>query len=192
MTKSIPLALATLTTTVLFAGTAFFASTPAEARAATAPAEMTRSALEARTAAAFKRRDANGDGKLDAADRAAMQKSRFAAMDADHDGSLSFEEFTAGHGKRGGEQGAHRGDRGKHGMAMRGHRGGARLGLRGMRNADSNKDGAVTLAELQAAALARFDAVDADKDGTISPAERKAQRDTMRDKWRERRAQRQG
>jgi hypothetical protein len=40
------------------------------------------------------------------------------------------------------------------------------------RAADTNRDGAVTRAEFASAALARFDRVDVDKDGTISADER--------------------
>ena len=69
-------------------------------------------------------------------------------------------------------------------------RGGHGMDPRGMlRQADANNDGAITLAELQTAALTRFDAVDSNKDGTISAAERKAQRDKMRDNMHQRRAQ---
>ena len=36
--------------------------------------------------------DANKDGKLDATERAAMQKEKFAKLDTNHDGVLSFDE----------------------------------------------------------------------------------------------------
>jgi hypothetical protein len=41
---------------------------------------------------------------------------------------------------------------------------------------DSNKDSRVTLAEMQQAALARFDRRDLNHDGTISPQERQQKR----------------
>ena len=134
------------------------------AYAQTAPApqhEMTRAAVEQRAAQMFDRLDANHDGKLDQADRDAMQKARFDRMDANHDGQLSYAEFTAMRGPRGerGQQGAERGHRGEHGMAMRGFRGRGAM----MRMAHADKDGAITKAEFQAAALTRFDRLDANK-----------------------------
>ena len=58
--------------------------------------------------------DANKDGKLDAAEKAAMQKDKFARLDKNHDGVLSFDEAQpllnhrggrGFHGQRGGERG---------------------------------------------------------------------------------------
>ena len=68
---------------------------------------------------------------------------------------------------------------------MRSMRGGHLLGMRG--NGDANSDGTLTQGEFTAAALARFDAADADNNGTVTAAERKARRDATRA---ERRAQR--
>lgn len=174
----------------LFAGAAVLAASGA-AFAQDRPArnaELTRTAAQERAATAFTRIDANGDGQLDAADRAARQKARFDRIDTDGNGAVSYEEFTAQHGKQDGQR-AGRGDRpGGHRMGMRGGmRGGAMMGLRG--KADANSDGTLTQAEFTAAALARFDAADADKNGTVTAAERKAQRETMRSQWRERRGQ---
>ena len=49
----------------------------------------------------MKKFDANNDGTLDDAERAAMHDAmaarRFEKLDANHDGSLSLEEFKAGH-----------------------------------------------------------------------------------------------
>jgi hypothetical protein len=147
-------------------------------------AEMTRSAAQEHAATAFARMDANSDGKIDDADRAARQKARFDRIDADDNGALSYEEFAAQHGKRAG-----RGDRPEgHRMAMRGGmRGPHMMGMRA--NADADSDGTLTQAEFTAAALARFDAADADKNGTVTAAERKAQHQAMRSQWRERRGQ---
>jgi hypothetical protein len=50
-------------------------------------------------------------------------------------------------------------------------RGGALLA-----GADSDRDGAVTEAELRAHLLARFDRADTDHDGVVTPAERAAAR----------------
>jgi hypothetical protein len=151
-------------------------------------AEMTRSAAQEHAATAFARMDANSDGKIDDADRAARQKARFDRIDADDNGALSYEEFAAQHGKHDGQR-AGRGDRPEgHRMAMRGGmRGPHMMGMRA--NADADSDGTLTQAEFTAAALARFDAADADKNGTVTAAERKAQREAMRSQWRERRGQ---
>tara|TARA_Y100000815_G_C13046157_1_gene388768 strand:+ start:98 stop:328 length:231 start_codon:yes stop_codon:yes gene_type:complete len=66
---------------------------------------------------------------------------------------------------------------------MRGwHRGGGM-----MAKADTNGDGRLTLQEFQAHALARFDRADADSDGTVTQAERKAAREAMRAQMAERR-----
>jgi len=45
---------------------------------------------------------------------------------------------------------------------------------------DSNKDGRVTLAEMQQAALAQFDRADLNHDGTITPQERQQERQLMK------------
>jgi Ca2+-binding EF-hand superfamily protein len=149
-------------------------------------ADMSRSAAEQRAAEAFRRMDANCDGKVDAADREARHKAHFDRIDADGDGSLSYAEFAAMHGKQGGERAGRSGKHDGPRMGMRGMRGGHAMGMRGMTEAE---DGTLTQAEFTAAALARFDAADADRNGTLTAAERKAQRDQMRSQWRERRGQ---
>lgn len=122
------------------------------------------------------------------ADRAARQKALFERIDADHDGQVSFAEFTALHGQRDGrphERGGRRGERfgqggGEHRMAMHGGFGG-RGGFAQL--ADANKDGAITRAEFEASAMQRFDRLDTDRDGTVTAAEAKAARDKMRQQW---------
>ena len=179
----------------LIAGAAAIAvAAPAIAQNRTAPqADMTRAGVQERTQKAFERMDANKDGKIDTADREARRKAMFDRMDADKNGQISSAEFSAMHAnhQRGdragaGKQGEHAG----HKMGMRGQRE-AGKGMRGGmgRTADANGDGAITLAEMQAAALARFDRADADKNGTVTAAERKAQRDQMRQQMQQRRAQ---
>lgn len=162
--------------------------------------DMTRAQVEATAAERFAKMDANGDGRLDTADRAARQAKMFDRIDADHNGSISREEFAAMRGQRG-----QRGDgvqAGRHGMGgadmprarmggMRGMRGGpgGPGGMGGMtRPADTNNDGAVSQAEFTAGALKMFDAADADKNGTVTQAERKAARDAMKAQWQARRA----
>jgi len=129
---------------------------------------LDRADRDARRQERFARRDANGDGELCPADREARRKAAFERLDADDDGALSLAEFSA----RGDQRAERRDDR----RAERrgpGRRGIARLA----RHADTNRDGTVTQAEFASAALARFDRVDVDKDGTISAGERPARRE---------------
>ena len=146
-------------------------------------ADVTRAQAQQQATRAFDRLDVNSDGRLDAADREARQQARFDRLDGNSDGAISREEFAAARpdrSRRGGPRGERMGARGMGGMAM---------GMRG----PGRKTGAereATRAEFVAAALARFDAVDADNDGTVTAAERKAHRDSMRQQMRERRDQR--
>src|SRR3546814_15144388 len=55
-------------------------------------------------------------------------------------------------------------------------------GMRMMGKADTDGDKAISQAEFQTAALARFDAADANKDGQVTSEERKAQRGAWRAK----------
>ena len=64
-------------------------------------ADMTRAQAQTTAAEHFAKMDANGDGKLDQADRAARQAKMFDRIDADHNGSISRDEFAATHAQRG-------------------------------------------------------------------------------------------
>lgn len=155
---------------------------------------LTRTEAQAHATQMFAKMDFNKDGKVDAADRTAkraeMQAKKFASLDADGNGSISQAEWT--------NQGAKRAERAekraaagemsegkRHAMRGPGKRGGHR-GMHGgmMGKADTNGDKAVSQAEFQTAALARFDAADANKDGRVTAEERKAQRG----EWRAKRA----
>jgi Ca2+-binding EF-hand superfamily protein len=125
---------------------------------------LDRTDRDARRQERFARRDANGDGEVSPADREARRKAAFERLDADDDGALSLAEFSARAEQRDERRADRRGP---------GRRGAARLG----RDADTNRDGTVTQAEFASAALARFDRVDVDKDGTISANERPARRE---------------
>ncbi|ALC11971.1 hypothetical protein LH20_08415 [Sphingopyxis sp. 113P3] len=160
---------------------------------------------EAQTAAAnmFAKLDINKDGKLDAADRAArqaaMQAKRFAALDANSDGSISKAEWDQHNSNREAKRAewkekrsARAGEAGEGKHAMRGLRGkrGGHHGMRGhqgmMMKADTNGDKAISQAEFEAAALARFDRLDTNKDGQVTAEERQAQRAA----WKAKRGQR--
>jgi hypothetical protein len=158
---------------------------------------MTRAAVQAKVQAHFAKVDANRDGFVTQEEaragregmRAERQERRgeargemFARLDADHDGSISRAEFDArpalGKGGRA-ERKANRMER----RAMRGGQRGAmmgRMGGRGFEMLDADKDGKVSMAEASGRALAMFDRVDANRDGTIAPEERRAAREAMR------------
>jgi Ca2+-binding EF-hand superfamily protein len=160
-----------LTGAALTAASAVFAqNAPAPAAPARGAAEMTRDQAQARAAEAFGRLDRNRDGKLDLADRevaqAERQKAAFDRADADHNGAISYAEFTASRDQRGERAGGRRGDR--RGPMARGRGNGARL-----TQADTNKDGAVTREEFAAQMLQRFDRADSNKDGKVTRDERR-------------------
>lgn len=171
-------------TLTLIAGAAAIAvSSAAHAQTRQAPqADMTRTQAEQRAAQMFDRLDVNGDGRLDAADREARQQARFDRLDTNNDGAISREEFAASRAERG-QRSAPRGER----MGM-GGKGGMAIGMLGP-GRQAGADGAVDRAEFVAAALTRFDAADANNDGVVTAAERKAHRDSMRQQMRERRSQ---
>jgi len=146
---------------------------------------LTRAEVQTNATAMFAKMDANGDGKVDQADRAAKRTEMQAK---------AFERFDANRAERG-EKRAEAGEPGKRGPGMRGHHGkrGGHHGMRGgmMMKADANGDKAISAAEFQTAALARFDAADANKDGQVTADERQAQRAAKKEKraeWRAKRA----
>jgi len=156
---------------------------------------LTRSEAQSHAAEKFAKMDANKDGKLDASDRAAkrtaMQAKMFDGLDANKDGSISKAEWDQHSADRAAKRGEKRADAGEGKRGMRGHHG-RRGGDHGMMmgRADADGDKAVSLAEFQTAALARFDAADADKDGQVTAEERAAQRQAWKAKAGEWRAKR--
>lgn len=177
---------------------------------------LTRAEAQTRAAQMFAKLDANKDGKLDAADRAVrhteMHAKMFDRLDTDKDGSISRAEWDK-HGADRAAKRAERGDKpadatreGKRGMrGQQGRRGdqrgmGSMGGMGGMGDmggmmmgrADRDGDKTISQAEFQAAALARFDAADANKDGQVTAEERAAQRAAWKAKAAERRAKRGG
>lgn len=129
----------------------------------------------------FDRLDANRDGQVTRAEATAAQQARaarqaqnggnrlerlFARADSNRDGAITRAEFDAmpkGQGR-----------------GMRGARAGGGIAGRMFERADGNKDGRVSLPEAQGAALSHFDRFDLDRDGTLTPQERKQAREQFR------------
>jgi len=171
-------------------------------------ADVTRQQVIDRVDQAFARMDADHDGRFTREEarargeqrRAEMQGRMFDRLDADHDGNISRDEFARAHAMRGGRGGHHRGmmrmgpppggpggpemgppppggpggPMGHGGPGMRGH------GMFG-------EQGFITRDQMRERALARFDRADADHDGTLTAAERRAAREQMRARFREQR-----
>jgi Ca2+-binding EF-hand superfamily protein len=89
----------------------------------------------------------------------------FDRADANRDGTITRAEFAA----------APRNHRGA-GLKALGHRAAGRIFSTG----DVNKDGRVSLAEVQQMTLQRFDRLDLNRDGTLTPEERKQARQQLR------------
>jgi hypothetical protein len=163
-----------------------FAQPPIDGPAAGKP--VTRADVRSRVEARFARADANRDGfvtreevearrgegreRLEAR-RGDRREALFARFDANRDGVLSREEFNAPRAGMG--EGQRRGQRFGRGGGMGG-------GIRGRAFAalDSDRDGRVSLAEAEAGALRLFDRADSNRDGTVTPDERRAARQAFR------------
>lgn len=173
--KTFPLVLASAAALAL-AGGAAYAQAPANVGNGPARgADMTREQVQQRTAALFERMDANKDGVLNAADREARKaqrderraeraQARFDRLDADKDGAISRAEFNAPRER------VATNDRAGKRFGYRGYRTGG-FGGRGLFKPGG--DQSLTQAAFTAAALERFDRVDANKDGTVTAAERR-------------------
>lgn len=160
---------------------------------------QTRAEVVQRTRAMFARVDANRDGYITQEEGQALRgramrnggmrgqrmaraadparhAQMFDRLDTDRNNVISRDEWARAEAMRG-ERSAQRGERaGMRGqrMAMRGRMGGAML-----RQADANRDQRISLAEAEAAALARFDRADANRDGRVTQQERQQ----MRQQW---------
>ena len=138
---------------------------------------VTKAEFQAKGTEMFAKMDTNHDGKLDAADRAAHEGQMFDRIDANHDGALSRDEFMAAHQRGpGGDAGPEAMHGGPAGKDAGGHGGGMMMM---MHIADTNKDGAVSRDEFLAAHVKHFDMMDANHDGQLTQAERKAAREKM-------------
>ena len=155
---------------------------------------LTRAEAQAHATEMFARMDVNKDGKLDASDRSAkradMQAKMFERLDANKDGNISKAEWDQHSADRVAKRAEKRADAGDGKRGMRGHHG--KRGGHGMMmaRADTDGDKVISQAEFQTAALARFDAADANRDGQVTAEERAAQRQAWKAKAGEWRAKR--
>ena len=176
---------------------------PTAPMASMAPGKvMVRGDVQAKVRTHFAQLDANKDGAITTAEIAAMKThhqgmgdmkrhdgpmrdpaAAFDRIDANKDGSISRDEFAKGREMRiekrivmreGGAPGA----MGKHHMGG-GKMGGGMAGGHMIAMADTDKDGRITLAEAEAMALKHFDQMDANRDGRVTPEERRAARPMM-------------
>ena len=153
-------------------------------------AEITRQQVIERVDRHFQQMDANNDGRF-TREEAGAQRERmrgehmqraFARLDANNDGSISREEFSqhrAGRAERRAGRGGE-GMRGGHagGRMMRHHRAGPEGHMMGGRL--FGEQGFVTREQMRERALARFDRLDADRNGTVTAEERRAARERRR------------
>lgn len=159
-------------------------------------ADVTRQQVIERTNQRFARLDTNNDGRFTPEEARAGHEQRrarraermFDRLDLDDNGSVTREEMARAQARHRAER-AERGAEGR-GPGMR-HR---RMGMRGMRGMRGGRgaalfgeQGFVTAEQFRERALARFDRVDADRDGVLTAAERRAGRERMREHRHERR-----
>ena len=171
--------------TIAISTAALLAGGAAYAQSADRNADTTRAEVIERTAERFAKMDANDDGVLDAEDREARAGQMFDRLDTNGDGMISRTEFETHHAERREQRAERRGEGGER-MGRRGGRG-HRGGMAMMRRADTDGNGAISQAEFQAAALARFDRADADNNGVVTAAEKQSARAAMRETRQQRR-----
>jgi len=153
--------------------------------------DVTRQEVIDRVEQRFTQLDGNRDGRVTPDERRAAAERRrsertdrmFARLDADNNGSITREEMREGRmrGRRGmrtacGPDGA--GVEGRGGFERRGP------GMGGRRGGGARE---FTREEMRERALARFDRVDANRDGTLTAEERRQARDARRERMRARR-----
>ncbi len=165
-------------------------------------ADQTRQQVIERTDQRFAALDANRDGRVTPEEmrqhgeqrRAQRSERMFDRLDANRDGNITREEWTQARTQRGARMAERRAQAGQgeragrpHGMrGMRGMRGGP--GMRGDRHGARmfGEQGFVTQEQMRERALARFDRLDANRDGTVTAAERQQARQQMREQFRQR------
>lgn len=182
------------------------APAPERAAARVPQGDVNRADAQTRADRMFARMDANGDGKVDQADRAAMRVKMFDKLDANRDGAISQSEFAAWSPPRAGERRmAVRSSRAQETATQTAERRSAMF-----TRLDTDKNGTISRAEFEARtaaraekrdkrrgdrmaaagpltrqtfvdrALTRFDRADANRDGTVTAAERQAAREARR------------
>lgn len=105
-----------------------------------------------------------GTHPISRAEVVAAVKAQFAAMDTNHDGSVSPAEFDAYRANQAGREG---------GLFQH-------VGGHWFEKADANGDGRVTLEEAEARPLQMFDTADSNHDGVVSVEEKKVAMMMMR------------
>ena len=176
----------------ILAGTALLAATgvaiaqPADGPRPDPNADVTRQQVIERTDQRFSRLDLDSDGRATAEEaRQAHEQRRaeragrmFERLDANSDGSISRAEFDQARAERVERRAERRPGRGMHGA---GH------GMHATRA--FGEQGFITREQMRERALARFDRVDANRDGTLTAEERRQARQARRERRHERRGE---
>ncbi|MBX3562266.1 MAG: EF-hand domain-containing protein [Sphingomonas sp.] len=161
-------------------------------------ADVTRQQVIDRVDQRFAALDADRDGRVTPEEmrqhgeqrRSQRAERMFDRLDANRDGSITREEWTQARAQRAERMAERRaqagpGERAAH---MRGMR--AMRGMRNMRAAHGARmfaeQGYVTREQMRERALAGFDRLDANRDGTVTAAERQQARQQMREQVRQR------
>lgn len=160
-------------------------------------ADVTRQQVIQRVDAQFDRLDQDRDGRATREEAMAMREQRrsemadrmFARLDLDGNGSITREEMRDARERRA-EQGMGPGrgpgmgpGRGP-GMGMRRGPGGPGGPAPRMRMRGFGEQGFITREQMRERALARFDRLDGNRDGTVTGEERRAARERFRDRRR--------
>lgn len=129
--------------------------------------------------AGLQRADADGDGSISRAEFVARADARFARLDTDRNGQLAQPEMESAREAMRAKRAERMEARGK-AMPERANR--APGNDKRFARLDVNSDGALSLEEHRAQAVIRFDRMDANRDGQIDKAERQSLREKMKDR----------
>lgn len=148
-------------------------------------ADMTRQQVIERIDTRFQALDADRDGRFTPEESRAANEARrtqradrlFERLDTNRDGSITRAEMAEARPMR----------RGRTGARMQGPRRGGGGDGAGMANRRFGEQGFITRDQMRERALTRFDRIDADRNGTVTSAERQAAREARREQRRERR-----